>query len=135
MILHDPPGGASSASYKNTETTAVVIADTVTVGPSLSIEREVTKGADELVLDCVLPFPAGEGLCTQIEKSGDAKPIGINYNLDFSFEYKHTKTVTTTVSHAYEMETSTAQNYAGNSSDMYLVSVLAVLWMLDHYFL
>ena len=46
MILRDPPGGASTASYQNVVTTAKVVSSTIEVHGTGEIEATLTAGAD-----------------------------------------------------------------------------------------
>lgn len=63
MILRDPPGGASTASYENVVTTAKVVSNAIEIHGAGEIDATLSAGADVDVETC-----AGKILVVYVSK-------------------------------------------------------------------
>ncbi|GFH57847.1 hypothetical protein CTEN210_14323 [Chaetoceros tenuissimus] len=126
MILRDPPGGASTASYENVVTTAKVVSSTVRVHGTSELKTTLSVGADA---DAKICTGGGVGAivlgCGGITKtiSKASVPFGGAIDTDFKNEERESSH---TFSTTWSYETSDEPARAGPDSDVFVVPNLSI---------
>jgi len=128
LVIRDPPGGKSYASYKNMVTTAKIVSSSSKISGAGTMRASIGIGFEQKGQACAGGgFGAVVFLCA---KATDVKgrvnvPVGAKLNSDF---VNKQDTTSNSFSTTWSYQTSSAPARAGAESDIFVVPNLSVMY-------
>jgi len=124
LIIRDPPGGKSSVSYSNVETTTRITMDNFEAYAGFDVAAELHWNVQTKSSSCA---GLGVAACLKITDNEASFGGGLNGGASWlvahkSSQHSHTLTITWTYS------TSGSAAYAGRESDVFLIPTIAVIF-------